>query len=37
MATGATGRIDVKTWDETPYGEVEGGPKLVRVAVTETF
>ncbi|MDQ6772042.1 MAG: DUF3224 domain-containing protein [Candidatus Dormibacteraeota bacterium] len=37
MATQATGRIDVKTWEETPYGEVEGGPKLVRVAVTETF
>jgi hypothetical protein len=37
MATHATGRIEVRTWDETPYGEVQGGPKLVRVAVTETF
>jgi hypothetical protein len=37
MATRAAGRIDVKTWDETPYGEVDGGPKFVRVAVTETF
>lgn len=37
MTTRAAGRIDVKTWGETPYNEVEGGPKLVRVAVTETF
>jgi Protein of unknown function (DUF3224) len=37
VGTQATGRIEVKTWDESPYNEVEGGPKLVRVAVTETF
>ncbi len=37
MATRATGKIEVKTWDETPYNQVDGGPKLVRVAVTETF
>jgi hypothetical protein len=37
MATHATGRIAVKTWDETPYNEADGGPRLVRVAVTETF
>jgi hypothetical protein len=35
--TQATGGIEVKSWDETPYDEVEGGPRLVRVAVTETF
>jgi hypothetical protein len=37
MAMHATGRIEVKTWDETPYHETAGGPTLVRVAVTETF
>lgn len=35
--TTATGTITVKTWDETQYNELDGGPKLVRVAVTETF
>ncbi|MBO0682040.1 MAG: DUF3224 domain-containing protein [Candidatus Dormibacteraeota bacterium] len=37
MSTRADGKIEVKTWDETPYNEVDGGPKLVRVAVTESF
>lgn len=37
MSTHATGSIEVKSWDEFPYNELEGGPKLVRVAVTETF
>lgn len=37
MTTHATGTIQVKTWEETPYNEVDGGPKLVQVAVTETF
>lgn len=37
MSTRANGKIEVKTWDETPYNEADGGPKLVRVAVTETF
>jgi hypothetical protein len=37
MTTRANGRIEVKSWDETIYEQVDGGPKLVRVAVTETF
>ncbi|MBO0685164.1 MAG: DUF3224 domain-containing protein [Candidatus Dormibacteraeota bacterium] len=37
MVTQATGKIEVKTWDERSYSEVEGGPTLVRVAVTESF
>jgi hypothetical protein len=37
MSTRAAGRIEVKTWDETPYDETEGSPRLVRVAVSETF
>ena len=37
MTTHAIGTIQVKTWDETLYNQSDGGPKLVRVAVTETF
>jgi Protein of unknown function (DUF3224) len=37
MTTKAIGRIEVMTWNETPYDEKEGSPKLVRVDVTEKF
>lgn len=40
MSTGrtrATGRIDVKTYEPQPYEEVEDGPNLVEIDVTETF
>ena len=37
MTTHATGRIEVRTWEETAYDEPEEGPKRVRVEVTETF
>ena len=37
MSTRATGTFDVKSWDEKPYNEVEGAPKLTRASVTQTF
>jgi Protein of unknown function (DUF3224) len=35
--THAGGRIEVQTYDPQPYEEVDGGPNLVEVHVTETF
>jgi uncharacterized protein DUF3224 len=35
--THATGRIEVKTYDPKPYDEVDGGPSLTEIYVTETF
>jgi hypothetical protein len=35
--THATGRIDVKTYEPQPYDEVNDGPDLVEIHVTETF
>lgn len=35
--THATGRIDVKSYEPQPYEEVEEGPNLVEIHVTETF
>ena len=35
--TRATGRIEVKTYEPQPYDEVEAGPNLVEIHVTETF
>jgi hypothetical protein len=35
--TRATGRIDVKTYEPQPYEEVDEGPNLVEIHVTETF
>jgi Protein of unknown function (DUF3224) len=35
--THATGRIDVKTYEPQPYEEVDEGPNLVEIHVTETF
>ena len=35
--THATGRIEVKTYEPQPYEEVDGGPNLVEIHVTETF
>ena len=35
--TRASGRIEVKTYDPQPYEEVDGGPNLVEIHVTETF
>lgn len=30
MNTHATGTIEMRTWEERPYAEMEGGPKLAR-------
>jgi Protein of unknown function (DUF3224) len=35
--THATGRIEVKTYEPQPYEEVNEGPNLVEIQVTETF
>jgi Protein of unknown function (DUF3224) len=35
--THATGRIDVKTYEPQSYEEVDDGPNLVEIHVTETF
>ena len=35
--THATGRIDVKTYEPTPYEQPDGGPDLVRIHVVEDF
>jgi len=37
MSTHATGRFEGKTWDEKPYSELDGVPKLARASVTNTF
>jgi hypothetical protein len=36
-STHASGRIEVQTYDPQPYEEVDAGPNLVEVHVTETF
>jgi Protein of unknown function (DUF3224) len=33
----ATGTIEGTKWDEQPWGEVEGAPRLTRVSGTEVF
>jgi hypothetical protein len=35
--THASGRIDVKTYEPQPYEDVDDGPNLVEIHVTETF
>src|SRR5262245_16836761 len=35
--THATGRIEVKSYQPQPYEEVDDGPNLVEINVTETF
>jgi hypothetical protein len=35
--THATGKIDVKTYEPTPYDQPVEGPALVRIHVVETF
>ena len=37
MRTHATGTFEGKTWDEKPYNEIDGGPKLTRASVTNSF
>ena len=33
----ANARFAIKTWDEKPYSEAQGLPKLTRATVTKTF
>lgn len=37
MSTHATAVFQVKTWDEKPYQEIDGGAKLTRASVTKTY
>lgn len=37
MRTHATATFEVKSWDEKPYNEMEGGPKLTRARVAKSF
>lgn len=37
MCAHATGTFAVKSWDEKPYTEIEGGRKLTRASVTQAF
>jgi Protein of unknown function (DUF3224) len=33
----ATGSFTIKSWDEQPFAELEGGPKLTQARVTTTY
>jgi Protein of unknown function (DUF3224) len=33
----ATGTFTIKSWDEQPFAELEGAPKLTRARVTTTY
>jgi len=37
MSNAARGTFAVKNWDEKPYEEIEGGGKLTRASVTQSF
>jgi hypothetical protein len=37
MKTNANGRFAIKNWDEKPYSEGQGLPKLTRASVSKTF
>jgi len=37
MKTTATARFAIKSWEETPYSEGQGRPKLTRASVTKTY
>jgi hypothetical protein len=37
MKKSANARFVIKSWDETPYGEGEGLPRLTRARVSKTF
>lgn len=37
MTTHATGTFEVKSWDEKPYNEIEGGARLTRASVAKSF
>jgi len=37
MSAHATASFTVKSWDEKPYNEIEGAPKLTRASVTYSY
>jgi len=37
MSSHAQGTFEVKSWDEKPYQEIEGGGKLTRASVSQAF
>ncbi len=37
MGTKASGAFEVKSWNEETYEEIDGGAKLTRVSVTQSF
>jgi hypothetical protein len=37
MSTRAKGTFEVKGWDEKPFSEVEGGPKLTHASVSKAL
>lgn len=37
MKESANARFAIKTWDEKPYGEAEGQPKLTRAHVAKSY
>lgn len=37
MSTRATATFETVNWDESPFSEIEGGPKLTRALVTGTY
>ena len=37
MKQTAHARFAIKSWDEKPYSEIEGQPKLTRASVTKTY
>jgi Protein of unknown function (DUF3224) len=37
MAARATGKFEIKGWDEKPYGEIEGTRKLSQASVKQAF
>lgn len=37
MSTHATATFEIKSWDEKPYNEIEGLPKLSRASVAKSF
>jgi hypothetical protein len=37
VSTHASAVFEIKTWDEKPYQEMEGGSKLTRASVTKTY
>ena len=37
MTARAAGTFEIRSWDEQPYAEIDGGRKLTRASVTQAF